>query len=112
MGTKGGYGKTIIIQHGGQYQTIYAHLSGFKRNLKAGDMVSQKQIIGYVGSTGHATGPHLHYEMRLKGVPIDPMRAKLPKKSRLKGDLLNAFESYQVRLTKSVGMIGRHDRAR
>ena len=102
MGVKGGYGKTIIIEHGSQYQTIYAHLSGFKRNLKVGDMVSQKQIIGYVGSTGHATGPHLHYEMRLRGIPIDPMRTKLPKKSRLKGELLAAFKSYQGHIEKVV----------
>ena len=101
-GNKGGYGKTIILQHGSQYQTIYAHMSRFAKGLKSGDVVKQKQIIGYVGSTGHATGPHLHYELRVKGKPIDPMRAKLPKKATLKGDLYKAFQQYQSHLLKAL----------
>lgn len=106
VGTKGGYGKTIILQHGSHYQAIYGHLSRFSKGLKPGDMVRQKQIIGYVGSTGHATGPHLHYELRRRGVPIDPMRAKLPSKSKLKGDLYSAFQKYQAHIIKSLALSG------
>lgn len=105
VGTKGGYGKTVILQHGSQYQAIYGHLSRFGKGLKSGDIVKQKQIIGYVGSTGHATGPHLHYELRRKGVPIDPMRAKLPSKSRLKGDLYSAFQKYQAHIIRSLNTV-------
>ena len=101
VGNKGGYGKTIILQHGSQYQTIYAHMSGYAKNLKLGDLVSQKQVIGYVGSTGHATGPHLHYELRLKGKPIDPLHAKLPKKAKLKDDMLKAFQHYQAHIIQA-----------
>tara|TARA_B100001989_G_C24529943_1_gene461012 strand:- start:311 stop:1492 length:1182 start_codon:yes stop_codon:yes gene_type:complete len=106
VGNKGGYGKTIILQHGGQYQTIYAHMSQYAKRLKVGDAIQQKQIIGYVGSTGHATGPHLHYELRLKGKPIDPLRAKLPKKAKLKGDMLDAFKQYQSHIIQALSVKG------
>ena len=77
-GKKGGYGNTIIVQHGTKYSTLYAHMSKFRSGLKKGSRVKQGQIIGYVGSTGLATGPHLHYELRINGVHRDPLRAKLP----------------------------------
>ncbi len=77
-GKKGGYGKTVIIQHGNQYRTLYAHLSSYKRGLKTGSRVQQGQIIGYVGSTGLATGPHLHYEFRVNGVHRNPLTVRLP----------------------------------
>ena len=104
VGWKGGYGKTIIIKHGAQYQTVYGHLSRFRTGLKIGDAVKQRQVVGYVGSTGHATGPHLHYEMRRNGVPVDPMRARLPQKSRLGGNLLNAFKQYRVHVAKALSV--------
>jgi len=78
VGKKGGYGNVIILQHGGQYQTLYAHLKSFKRNLSMGDKIKQGQIIGYVGMTGLATGPHLHYEFRINGEHRDPLTVKLP----------------------------------
>jgi murein DD-endopeptidase MepM/ murein hydrolase activator NlpD len=71
-GRKGGYGQVLIIQHGEHYETLYAHLSGFKKGLKSGDAVGQGDIIGYVGQTGLATGPHLHYEFRIDGVHRNP----------------------------------------
>jgi murein DD-endopeptidase MepM/ murein hydrolase activator NlpD len=77
-GSKGGYGKTIIIQHGAKYSTLYAHMSGYKGGLRKGSRVKQGQTIGYVGSSGLATGPHLHYELRINGVHRNPLSVKLP----------------------------------
>jgi len=77
-GTKGGYGNTIIIQHGSKYSTLYAHLSKFRGGLKTGSRVQQGQVIGYVGSSGLATGPHLHYEFRVDGVHRNPLTVKFP----------------------------------
>tara|TARA_R110002167_G_scaffold34906_1_gene111524 strand:+ start:1859 stop:3124 length:1266 start_codon:yes stop_codon:yes gene_type:complete len=78
-GRKGGYGNVVIIQHGTRYQTLYAHMNSFHRSVRKGRSVKQGQIIGYVGSTGLATGPHLHYEFRVDGVHRDSLRVKLPK---------------------------------
>jgi murein DD-endopeptidase MepM/ murein hydrolase activator NlpD len=78
-GKKGGYGNTVIIQHGTKYTTLYAHLSKFAPSSKKGRTVSQGQVIGYVGKTGLATGPHLHYEFRVNGVHRNPLTVKLPK---------------------------------
>lgn len=76
IGRRGGYGKTIVIQHGKRFSTLYAHLSRYALHIKNGSIVKQEQIIGYVGQTGLATGPHLHYEFRINNVHIDPERAK------------------------------------
>lgn len=78
-GVKGGYGNTVIIQHGQGYQTLYAHMHNFGRGIKSGTKVRQGQIIGYVGTTGLSTGPHLHYEFHVNGVPRNPMTIDLPK---------------------------------
>jgi len=75
---KGGYGKAIFIQHGGRYRTVYGHLNGYAKGIRVGKKVKQGQIIGYVGSTGLATGPHLHYEFRVDGVHRNPLTVKLP----------------------------------
>ncbi len=77
-GRKGGYGNTVIIKHGSQYTTLYAHMSRFNRKVKKGSRVRQGQIIGYVGKSGLATGPHLHYEFRVNGVHRNPLTVKLP----------------------------------
>jgi murein DD-endopeptidase MepM/ murein hydrolase activator NlpD len=77
-GGRGGYGKTIVIQHGQQYRTLYAHMNGYARNTAVGSRVRQGQVIGYVGSTGMATGPHLHYEFLVNGVHRDPLKVRLP----------------------------------
>jgi len=76
---KGGYGNTVIIQHGQGYQTLYAHMHNFARNIKSGNRVRQGEIIGYVGTTGLSTGPHLHYEFHVNGVPRNPLTIDLPK---------------------------------
>lgn len=91
IGNKGGYGKTIILQHDQRHTTLYAHLSGFAKELRRGDRVKQGDIIGYVGMTGLATGPHLHYEFRVDGVHMDPVTVKLPGAAPLKGPYLADF---------------------
>ena len=77
-GKKGGYGKVMIVQHGTKYTTLYAHLKTYNRKLKVGSKVKQGQTIAYVGSSGLATGPHLHYEFRVNGVHRNPLTVKLP----------------------------------
>jgi murein DD-endopeptidase MepM/ murein hydrolase activator NlpD len=77
-GTKGGYGRTVIVQHGSQYTTLYAHMSKYRSKVKNGSRVKQGQVIGYVGKSGVATGPHLHYEFRVNGVHRNPLTVKLP----------------------------------
>jgi murein DD-endopeptidase MepM/ murein hydrolase activator NlpD len=77
-GRQGGYGNVIILRHQSQYNTVYGHLSGFAAGLRAGSRVSQGDVIGYVGATGLATGPHLHYEFRVNGVHRNPLTVALP----------------------------------
>ncbi len=78
-GGKGGYGKTIILKHGKRYSTLYAHMSRYGKGLRTGQTVRQGQIIGYVGQSGRATGPHLHYEFRIDGVHRNPLKVSLPR---------------------------------
>lgn len=77
-GRNGGYGNTVIIQHGQRYRTLYAHMQGFAKGVRNGVNVKQGQIIGYIGTTGLSTGPHLHYEFQVNGVHVDPLSQKLP----------------------------------
>ncbi|NLY13041.1 MAG: peptidoglycan DD-metalloendopeptidase family protein [Gammaproteobacteria bacterium] len=77
-GRKGGYGNTVVIKHGQRYQTLYAHMQGFAKGIRPGSQVKQGQIIGYIGTTGLSTGPHLHYEFQVNGVHVDPLSQKLP----------------------------------
>ena len=90
-GTNGGYGKYIKIRHNGTYSTAYAHLNGYARGVRKGKRVRQGQVIGYVGSTGRSTGPHLHYEIHRDGKQINPLGLKLPSGEKLKGATLEAF---------------------
>lgn len=78
VGTQRGYGNVVVLRHRGKYSTAYAHLNGFAGKLRKGMSVDQGDLIGYVGSTGWATGPHLHYEVRVSDVPQDPMKIALP----------------------------------
>ena len=77
-GTQGGYGNVIQLQHQGAFSTVYAHLSRFAPQMKAGARVTQGEVIGYVGQTGWATGPHLHYEFRVGAEQRDPLTVALP----------------------------------
>ncbi len=79
LGRRSGFGNVIMLKHGGNYETVYAHLSRYKRGLKEGDSVKQGQVIGYVGMTGLATAPHLHYEFRVGGLHKNPMTVSLPR---------------------------------
>ena len=78
VGRKGGYGRVVIIKHGERYQTLYAHMHRFAKGMKRGKTVNQGQVIGYVGSSGLATGPHLHYEFYVNGRVRNPVTVKLP----------------------------------
>ncbi len=91
LGNKGGYGRTIVIRHGGRYSTLYAHMSRYAGGLRAGRNVRQGQVIGYVGQSGLATGPHLHYEFRVNGVHRNPLTVDFPRSEPLADDVLPAF---------------------
>ncbi|MFN2381054.1 MAG: peptidoglycan DD-metalloendopeptidase family protein [Guyparkeria sp.] len=78
VGWKHGYGRVIEVRHDSTHETLYAHLSGVKGNLKRGTTVDKDQVIGYVGMTGAATGPHLHYEFKVNGKALDPLKVDLP----------------------------------
>lgn len=92
IGVKGGYGRTVVVKHGAQYETLYAHMSRFRAGLKTGQRVSQGQIIGYVGATGLATAPHLHYEFRVNGVHKNPVTVPLPRANPLTATQLAAWQ--------------------
>lgn len=96
---KGGFGKLIILDHSGGYQTYYAHLSRFADNIKDGAKVRQKQIIGYVGATGNATGPHLDYRIAKNGVFANPFNVKFNPRSQLTGTQLVIFRQNHQALT-------------
>ncbi len=91
-GKKGGYGKTMIVQHGSKYTTLYAHLKTYNRKLKNGSKVKQGQTIAYVGKTGLATGPHLHYEFRVNGTHRNPLTVKLPESGPVPKRYMTDFE--------------------
>ena len=76
-GRRGGYGNTVILQHGNTYTTLYGHMQGFAKGVKTGGTVKQGQVIGYIGTTGLSTGPHLHYEFQVNGVHVDPLGQKV-----------------------------------
>lgn len=92
VGNKGGYGRTVVLSHGGKYTTLYAHMSSFRKGLKHGQRVKQGQTIGYIGSSGLATGPHLHYEFRVNGVHHNPLTVALPKAEPLNAKYMAEFK--------------------
>ena len=104
----GGGGNCVVIKHNSTYQTVYAHMSKFARGIRNGVRVKQAQIIGYVGSTGKSTGPHLHYEVIVNGKKINSQKLKLPSGKILKGDERKKFETVKIKLDvlKSEKIIG------
>ena len=88
---KGGYGKTIIIRHGQQYHTLYGHLSRYAKGIRKGKSIKQGQVIGYVGTTGLSTGPHLHYEFHVDGKPRNPRKFKTPRTASVSSKEKPAF---------------------
>jgi murein DD-endopeptidase MepM/ murein hydrolase activator NlpD len=101
-GWENGWGYIVRVRHDNGYTTHYAHLSGFASGIRSGSRVTQGQLVGYVGSTGWSTGPHLDYGMRLNGAPINPLTLVQPKGPPLEGDAMEAFqrmrEEYQQKL--------------
>ena len=104
----GGGGNCIVIKHNSTYQTVYAHMSKFAKGIRSGVRVKQAQIIGYVGSTGKSTGPHLHYEVIVNGKKINSQKLKLPSGKILKGEERKKFETVKIKLDvlKSEKIIG------
>ena len=104
----GGGGNCVKIKHNSTYQTVYAHMSKFARGIKAGVRVKQGQTIGYVGSTGKSTGPHLHYEVIVNGKKINSQKLKLPSGKILKGVERKLFETNKIKLDvlKSEKILG------
>ena len=92
-GRKGGYGQVVIIKHGEHYESLYAHLSKFKKGLTTGSQVKQGEVIGYVGQTGLATGPHLHYEFHIDGTYRNPLTVALPNSLPITNKLLANFKA-------------------
>jgi murein DD-endopeptidase MepM/ murein hydrolase activator NlpD len=106
VGIKGGYGKVVILEHGAGISTLYGHMSRFVKGMRNGQRVSQGQTIGYVGSTGAATGPHLHYEYRVNGVHKNPRTVPLPDAKPIPDQYMAEFQ------TRSGALFADLDRAR
>ena len=104
----GGGGNCVVIKHNSTYQTIYAHMSKFANGIRSGVRVKQGQTIGYVGSTGKSTGPHLHYEVLINGRRVNSQTLKLPSGKILKGDNRKLFETKKIKLNvlKSEKIVG------
>jgi murein DD-endopeptidase MepM/ murein hydrolase activator NlpD len=104
-GNRGGYGNAVEIRHGGSITTLYAHLSGFARGVRAGARVRQGEPIGYVGATGFATGPHLHYEFKISGIHQNPMRVALPKAEPVPARLHADFARVAARARETIARV-------
>ena len=93
MGRQSGYGKTIEIKHGGNIKTLYAHLERFDSNFKVGSKVKQGNVIAYVGDSGQATGPHLHFEFWQGEVRTDPVKVELPSAKPVNNSQMEEFNN-------------------
>ncbi len=106
VGRNGGYGKYIRIRHNNGYKTAYAHLSNYKKGISKGLRVNQGEVIGYVGSTGNSTGPHLHYEIIYQNKHINPLKLKLPSGKILEGKELEKFKNaYKIIYADHLSML-------
>jgi murein DD-endopeptidase MepM/ murein hydrolase activator NlpD len=105
-GWESGYGKYVRLRHNNGYETAYGHMSGFARGITEGSRVRQGQLIGFVGSTGLSTGPHLHYEVIVNERTVDPLRVKLPRGRSLEGKFLVEFDRERERIDQMLNMIG------
>lgn len=104
IGERNGYGRYVRVKHSNSYATAYAHMSGYGRGLKAGSRVRQGQIIGYVGATGRATGPHLHYEVLRNGDQINPIAVKFPSGEKLTGAELAKFQAAKTAVDRMLSI--------
>ncbi len=112
VGRRGGYGNAVEIRHGGGITTLYAHLSGFAKGVRAGSRVQQGEPIGFVGATGFATGPHLHYEFKIAGVHQDPMKVALPKAEPVPARLRAQFTEVAARARSTIDLVAASTAAR
>ncbi|MBO0331973.1 peptidoglycan DD-metalloendopeptidase family protein [Sneathiella sp. CAU 1612] len=101
----GGYGNYVRIRHNNEFKTAYAHMRKFAKGIRKGARVKQGQIIGYVGSTGRSTGPHLHYEVHKGGRQINPLSVKLPAGRKLDGKMLAAFKSHSDQIRQEIASV-------
>ncbi len=112
VGKQGGYGNLIVLNHQSPYSTAYGHLSRFGKGIKRGGNVSQGQIIGYVGATGLASGPHLHYEFRVNGAQRNPLAMKLPTAYPLEGRYKAQFAAHAQPLVARLNLLRNTNLAR
>lgn len=106
-GRKGGYGRVVILQHGGHIRTLYAHMRKFARTQHVGSRVRQGQIIGYIGQSGLATGPHLHYEFRVNGVHRNPLTVTLPQAAPIAARYQQDFLAHSTQLLARLAVYDR-----
>lgn len=106
VGTKGGYGNVIILKHDNGISTVYGHLSRFAPELRRGSKVTQGQMIGFVGMSGVATGPHLHYEFLINGKHQDPMKVALPKNNTIQAGNKAQFETISNQMMAQLRLLG------
>ncbi|SEH04967.1 peptidoglycan DD-metalloendopeptidase family protein [Candidatus Venteria ishoeyi] len=106
IGRKGGYGNAIILQHAQKYTTLYGHMNAFAKGMKSGQRVKQGQLIGYVGKTGLASGPHLHYEFRVNGVHKNPLTVKLPKSLPMDKGFVKDFQQQTQAVLAQLNALG------
>lgn len=104
-GVQGGYGNVIVIKHWANYSTLYAHMSGFAKGMRKGTKVNQGEVIGYVGSTGWSTGPHLHYEFRVNNEPRNPLSIEVPNAQPLAGAELQRFRVLVNEMTHRFALL-------
>ncbi|WP_415237567.1 M23 family metallopeptidase [Sneathiella sp.] len=101
----GSFGNYVRIRHNSGYKTAYAHMKGFAKGIRKGKRVKQGQVIGYVGTTGRSTGPHLHYEVHKNGRQINPLSVKLPAGRKLKGGIMADFKRFTGKMDKAIAAL-------
>ena len=104
-GIKGSYGKFVIIKHPNGYKSYYGHLSKIEKNIRVGVRAEQGQIIGYVGATGLATGPHLHYELRINDKPVNPLTGSLPRGKPIPSNMMTEFRQFRNEMDNQLASI-------
>jgi murein DD-endopeptidase MepM/ murein hydrolase activator NlpD len=109
VGVQGGYGNVVSIKHWNNYSTLYAHMSRFANGIKKGMKVSQGEVIGYVGSTGWSSGPHLHYEFRVNNEPRDPLSIEVPNAQPLAGAELQRFRAVASEMSHRFALLNPQD---
>ncbi len=105
IGRQNSYGNVIMINHQGRYTTVYGHLSRFAKGMRNGQRVAQGEVIGYVGMSGLATGPHLHYEFKIGGIHRDPLRVALPNSQPVRAANMPAFKLTADRFVSSLDLL-------